>query len=102
DSNEFDDFSKQGASHNVLTFFIKTAYLFSATNQIEKNVLTLLDFVQDPFFSEESVEKEKGIIAQEIKMYDDQPDWQSFMGTVQAMFKHHPVKIDIADRKSVV
>lgn len=96
DRDVFADFSKQGASPNAFTSFTKTAYLFSATNHIEKNVLTLLDFVQDPFFSEASVEKEKGIIAQEIKMYNDQPNWQSFMGTIQAMFKNHPVKIDIA------
>lgn len=52
--------------------------------------------MQDPYFSDESVEKEKGIIAQEIKMYDDQPDWRSFMGTLQTMFKNHPITIDIA------
>lgn len=96
DRDVFADFSKQGASPNAYTSFTKTAYLFSATDQIEKNVETLIDFVQDPYFTEESVEKEKGIIAQEIKMYDDQPDWQSFMGTIKAMFKEHPVKIDIA------
>ncbi|MFA1821222.1 EF-P 5-aminopentanol modification-associated protein YfmH [Virgibacillus oceani] len=96
DRDVFADFGKQGASPNAYTSFTKTAYLFSATNNIEKNVETLIDFVQDPYFSEESVEKEKGIIAQEIKMYDDQPDWQSFMGTIKAMFQHHPVHIDIA------
>lgn len=96
DRDVFADFSKQGASPNAFTSFTQTAYLFSATSQIEKNVLTLIDFVQDPYFSEESVEKEKGIIAQEIKMYDDQPDWQSFMGTIKAMFHEHPVNIDIA------
>lgn len=96
DRDVFADFGKQGASPNAYTSFTKTAYLFSATNHIEKNVETLLDFVQDPYFSEESVEKEKGIIAQEIKMYDDQPDWQSFMGTIKSMFKEHPVNIDIA------
>nr|WP_026680957.1 pitrilysin family protein [Priestia megaterium] len=92
----FADFSKQGASANAYTSFTKTAYLFTATDQIEKNVETLIDFVQDPYFTEQSVEKEKGIIAQEINMYDDQPDWQSFMGTIKAMFKHHPVNVDIA------
>lgn len=96
DRDVFADFGKQGASANAYTSFTKTAYLFSATNHIEQNVETLLDFVQDPYFSDQSVEKEKGIIAQEIKMYDDQPQWQAFMGTVKAMFKHHPVKIDIA------
>ncbi|MFU0791015.1 EF-P 5-aminopentanol modification-associated protein YfmH [Virgibacillus proomii] len=92
----FYDFSKQGASANAYTSFTKTAYLFTATDHIEKNVETLIDFVQDPYFTEESVEKEKGIIAQEIKMYDDQPEWQAFMGTIKAMFQNHPINVDIA------
>lgn len=96
DRDVFADFGKQGASPNAYTSFTKTAYLFSATDNIEANLETLIDFVQDPYFSEQSVEKEKGIIAQEIKMYDDQPDWQSFMGTIKCMFENHPVNIDIA------
>ncbi|UOR12662.1 EF-P 5-aminopentanol modification-associated protein YfmH [Halobacillus amylolyticus] len=96
DRDVFQDFTKQGASANAFTSFTKTAYLFSATSQIEKNVETLLDFVQDPYFSEESVEKEKGIIGQEIRMYDDQPDWRSFFGTIQSLYHKHPVKVDIA------
>ncbi|MFC2950052.1 EF-P 5-aminopentanol modification-associated protein YfmH [Virgibacillus sediminis] len=96
DRDVFADFSKQGASPNAYTSFTKTAYLFAATDHIEKNVETLIDFVQDPYFSEESVEKEKGIISQEIRMYDDQPDWQSFMGTIKSMFHKHPVNVDIA------
>lgn len=96
DHDVFADFGKQGASANAYTSFTNTAYLFSATSQIEQNLLTLLDFVQDPYFSDQSVEKEKGIIEQEIKMYDDQPGWQSFMGTMRAMYVHHPANIDIA------
>ncbi|MBT2215046.1 insulinase family protein [Virgibacillus dakarensis] len=96
DRDVFADFGKQGASANAYTSFTKTAYLFSATTNIEENVETLLDFVQDPYFSEQSVEKEKGIIGQEINMYDDQPDWQAFMGTIKGMFQKHAVKIDIA------
>src|SRR5690625_2972978 len=65
DRDVFTDFSKQGASANAYTSFTNTAYLFSATNNIEKNIETLLDFVQEPYFSDESVEKEKGIIEQE-------------------------------------
>lgn len=102
DRDVFADFLKQGASPNAYTSFTKTAYLFSATKMIEQNVETLLNFVQDPFFSDESVEKEKGIIGQEIKMYDDQPDWQSFMGTIKNMFKNHPVNIDIAGTVSSI
>ncbi|MFG6118314.1 MULTISPECIES: EF-P 5-aminopentanol modification-associated protein YfmH [Thalassobacillus] len=96
DRDVFQDFTKQGASANAFTSFTKTAYLFSATSNIEKNVETLLNFVQDPYFSDQSVEKEKGIIAQEIKMYDDQPDWRSFFGTIQSLFHEHPVRVDIA------
>lgn len=96
DRDVFTDFTKQAASPNAFTSFTETAYLFSATSNIEKNVLTLVDFVQDPYFSEQSVEKEKGIIAQEINMYDDQPDWRLFMGTNKALFHNHPVNIDIA------
>lgn len=96
DRDVFADFGKQGASANAFTSFTRTAYLFSATNHIDENVETLLDFVQDPYFSEASVEKEKGIIEQEIRMYDDQPNWQSFMGTVKGLFKNHPVNVDIA------
>ncbi|MCP3031258.1 insulinase family protein [Halobacillus sp. A1] len=96
DRDVFQDFTKLGASANAFTSFTKTAYLFSATSQIEKNVETLLDFVQDPYFSKESVDKEKGIIAQEIKMYDDQPDWRAFFGTIQSLYEKHPVKVDIA------
>src|SRR5690625_7703843 len=70
DRDVFSDFLKQGASPNAYTSFTKTAYLFSATKMVEKNVETLLDFVQDPFFSDESVEKEKGIIGQEDRKSD--------------------------------
>ncbi len=96
DRDVFHDFSKQGASANAFTSFTKTAYLFSATSNIDENIKTLLDFVQEPYFSDESVEKEKGIIAQEINMYDDQPDWCAFFGTIKNMFEKHPVHIDIA------
>ncbi|MDC3414076.1 insulinase family protein [Aquibacillus sp. 3ASR75-11] len=96
DRDVFQDFTKQGASANAFTSFTKTAYLFSATTNIKENVKTLLDFVQEPYFSEQSVEKEKGIIGQEIKMYDDQPDWRSFFGTIQSLFEKHPVRTDIA------
>lgn len=96
DRDVFADFGKLGASPNAFTSFTKTAYLFAATSNIEKNVETLIDFVQDPYFSEQSVEKEKGIIGQEINMYDDQPDWRAFMGTLKSLFKSHPVNIDIA------
>ncbi|MGP4040237.1 EF-P 5-aminopentanol modification-associated protein YfmH [Gracilibacillus sp. D59] len=96
DRDVFQDFSKLGASANAFTSFTKTAYLFSATSKVKESLQTLVDFVQEPYFSEQSVEKEKGIIAQEIRMYDDQPDWRAFFGTIKSLYHHHPVQIDIA------
>jgi predicted Zn-dependent peptidase len=96
DGDVFSRFSNQGASANAFTSFDRTAYLFSCTENVEANLRTLIDFVQDPYFTDESVEKEKGIIGQEIRMYDDNPDWRAYFGLIGAMFNEHPVKIDIA------
>jgi predicted Zn-dependent peptidase len=92
----FAKFSSRGASANAYTSFDRTAYLFSATEDILENLETLIDFVQHPYFTDESVEKEKGIIGQEIKMYQDNPDWRSYFGLIEAMYSLHPVHIDIA------
>lgn len=92
----FQQFALQGASANAFTSFTRTAYLFSCTDQVKENLITLLDYVQSPYFTDESVEKEKGIIEQEIRMYDDTPDWRSYFGLIRAFYKEHPVKIDIA------
>lgn len=96
DHDVFQEFTQRGASANAFTSFTKTAYLFSSTSDIVENAKTLLDFVQEPYFSEASVEKEKGIIAQEIQMYDDQADWRAFFGIIGSMYHEHPVQIDIA------
>ncbi|MDN4594425.1 EF-P 5-aminopentanol modification-associated protein YfmH [Polycladomyces subterraneus] len=96
DGDVFTRFSKQGASANAFTSFDRTAYLFSATDQIKENLMTLIDFVQRPYFTDENVEKEKGIIGQEIRMYDDNPEWRSYFGLIEAMYHRHPVRIDIA------
>lgn len=92
----FQDFSKQGASTNAFTSFNRTAYLFSSTSQVKKSLETLIDFVQTPAFTDESVEKEKGIIGQEIRMYSDNPDWRVYYGLIENMYHDHPIKIDIA------
>jgi len=92
----FSTFASQGASANAFTSFDRTVYLFSATGQIDENLTTLINFVQNPYFTDENVEKEKGIIGQEIKMYQDHPDWRSYYGLIEAMYKDHPIHIDIA------
>ncbi|AYV66076.1 insulinase family protein [Niallia circulans] len=96
DGDVFQDFSKQGASANAFTSFTRTAYLFSSTSNVANNLETLINFVQEPYFTEKTVEKEKGIIGQEITMYDDNPDWRLYFGLIENMYVHHPVKIDIA------
>lgn len=95
DRDVFADFGKQGASANAYTSFTETAYLFSTTENIEANLTTLLDFVQDPYFTDETVDREKGIIVQELQMYLDQSDRRLFMGCIQAMFKNHPVRNEV-------
>lgn len=92
----FHEFSRRGASANAFTSFTQTAYLFSATTQVKENLETLINFVQEPYFTEQTVEKEKGIIGQEIKMYDDEPDMHLMFGLLENMYHHHPVQINIA------
>ncbi|MCZ8512304.1 pitrilysin family protein [Paenibacillus filicis] len=92
----FSVFAAQGASANAFTSFGQTTYLFSATEHIRDNLTTLIDFVQNPYFTDGNVEKEKGIIGQEIKMYQDNADWRSYFGLIETMYHVHPVHIDIA------
>ena len=96
DGDVFQHFAAQGASANAFTSFDRTAYLFSCTDQVEANLTTLLDFVQTPYFTEAGVEKEKGIIGQEIRMYEDHPDWRSYFGLIESLYHRHPVRVDIA------
>lgn len=96
DGDVFQLFGKQGASANAFTSFTKTSYLFSTTDQVEKNLTTLIDFVQAPYFTEETVNKEKEIIGQEIQMYEDDPNWRMFFGILNNLYPTHPLHIDIA------
>ncbi|EUJ24936.1 zinc protease, insulinase family protein [Listeria grandensis FSL F6-0971] len=96
DGDVFFKFGEKGAFTNAFTSFTRTAYLFSSTSSVEENLETLVDFVQEPYFTEETVEKEKGIIGQEIQMYDDDADFRVYFGAIENMYHHHPVKIDIA------
>ena len=95
-SNVFDKFSKYGGNANAFTSFNMTAYLFSATANFKENLETLLDYVQSPYFTEESVQKEQGIIGQEIRMYDDNGGWKLFFNLINCLYREHPVKKEIA------
>ncbi|WP_455683401.1 EF-P 5-aminopentanol modification-associated protein YfmH [Thomasclavelia sp.] len=95
-SDASDEFAKLGASTNAFTSSSRTAYLFSTTTNEYPCIELLLDFVQKLEITPDSVEKEKGIIGQEIKMYDDDPDWRVYFGSIQNLYNNHPVAIDIA------
>ena len=95
-SNVFDRFSKYGGEANAFTSFNMTAYLFSATGHFYENLETLMDYVQSPYFTKESVEKEQGIIGQEIRMYDDNAPWRLFFNFLGLLYNENPVKLDIA------
>lgn len=99
ESEELDAFAryaKTGASANAYTSFDKTCYLFSCTDNFEDSLEILFDFVQNPYFTEQTVQKEQGIIGQEIRMYEDEPGWESLFVLLRAMYQNHPVRIDIA------
>ena len=95
-SNVFDRFAKFGGEANAFTSFNMTAYLFSATGHFYENLETLMDYVQSPYFTKESVEKEQGIIGQEIRMYDDNAPWRLFFNFLGLLYQNNPVKLDIA------
>lgn len=96
DTDVFDLYAATGANANAFTTFDETAYTFSTTQNWDKALEILLDFVQKPYFTRENVDKEQGIIAQEIKMGEDSPFRRSYFNLLKALYKEHPVKIDIA------
>jgi len=96
DGSIMDKFSRLGADSNAYTSFTQTVYLFSCTDRFNDNFRLLLDFVQNPYLTDENVEKEKGIISQEIKMYNDNADWRVFFNLLNALYVNHPVRTDIA------
>ena len=96
DGDAFSKYAKTGASANAYTSFDTTCYLFSCTENFEESLRILLDLIQSPYFTDENVQKERGIIGQEIKMYEDEPSWKVMFNLLGAMYKNHPVKVDIA------
>ncbi|HPU58510.1 MAG TPA: pitrilysin family protein [Candidatus Avimonas sp.] len=96
DSGAFERYAKTGASANAYTSFDRTAYLFSCTENFVDSLEILLDFVQAPYFTEENVRKEQGIIGQEIQMGLDSPFRRVFYNLLKAMYHKHPIRIEIA------
>lgn len=89
-------FAATGASPNAFTSYDMTAYYFSCTDAFDENLRLLLRMVLTPYFTEESVEKERGIIAQEIRMYEDSPDSRVNEDLLEILYASHPVRVPIA------
>ena len=93
--NSLDTLTALGVDANAYTTNDHTAYLFECTGNFYPALDELMDYVQHPYFTDENVEKEKGIIGQEIMMYDDYPEWKVYLNAMEAMYHEHPVKLDI-------
>jgi len=96
EGDAFELFAARGASANAFTSFGSTRYLFGTSTDYVANLRTLIDVVFDLHVTQENVEKEKGIIGQEIAMYADDPGWRLYYGALQALYHRHPVRVDIA------
>lgn len=96
DGNVMQLFSQYGGNPNAFTSYDITAYYVECTDHFEENLQLLLRYVATPYFTEESVEKERGIIAQEIRMYEDNPDSRVFENLFSAMYASHPIRNNIA------
>ena len=93
--NSLDALTALGVNANAYTTNNHTAYLYECTNNFYEALDEFMDYVQNPYFTDENVEKEKGIIGQEIMMYDDYPEWKVYLNTLDAMYYNNPVKLDI-------
>ena len=96
DGNALQDLAANGASPNAFTSSAITGYYFESTEKFEENLKILLSFVSIPWFTEESVEKERGIIGQEIGMIEDNPDWKVFMNLMAGLYEEHPIRVSVA------
>ena len=85
-----------GLDANAYTTNDHTAYLFECTDHFYEGVDELMDYVQNPYFTDQNVEKEKGIIGQEIGMYDDDPGWQLYINAMDCLYEKNPIKVDTA------
>ena len=93
--NSLDVLTSLGVSANAYTTNDHTAYLYECTDNFYEALDEFMDYVQHPYFTDENVEKEKGIIGQEIKMYDDYPEWRVYLNVLDAMYYKNPIKLDV-------
>ncbi len=102
DGNALQKFAATGASPNAFTSRTMTAYHFSCTERFWENLEILLKFVFTPYFTEENIAKERGIIAQEISMLDDTPSWRAYGGLYEGLYHEHPVRVSIAGSRDSI
>lgn len=97
-SNSLDTLMALGLEANAYTTNDHTAYLFESSDDdtFYKGLDEFMDYVQSPYYTDQNVEKEKGIIGQEIMMYDDDPGFQLYLDTLKGLYKNFPIRIDIA------
>ncbi|MBE6596411.1 MAG: insulinase family protein [Ruminococcaceae bacterium] len=101
-SDAFEHFSELGADANAYTTVNSTAYLFSCTERFDEALGELIDFVTHPYFTRESVEKEQGIIAEEIRMYDDAPGEACYYGVLEGLYEHLSIRRNICGSVSSI
>ncbi|HIY21187.1 MAG TPA: insulinase family protein [Candidatus Flavonifractor merdigallinarum] len=102
DGNALQDLATNGASPNAFTSSALTGYHFECTEKFEENLKILLSFVSVPWFTQESVDKEQGIIGQEIQMIEDDPEWQVFMHLLSGLYAHHPIRVSVAGSRESI
>lgn len=95
-TNSLDVLSNLGVNANAYTTDNHTAYLYECTENFYEALDEFMDYVQHPYFTDENVEKEKGIIGQEINMYADYPEWQVYMNALDCLYENNPIKVDTA------
>ena len=93
--NVMQSFARNGASDNAFTSNAMTAYYFTSTAHFYENLRILLRFVSTPYFTQESVDKEQGIIAQEIQETEDDPDWRVYANLMERLYQDSPARVPV-------
>ena len=96
DGNALQDLAANGASPNAFTSSAITGYYFESTEKFYENLKILLSFVSQPYYTQESVDKEQGIIGQEIRMIEDDPENQVYYAMLEGLYAHHPIRVSVA------
>ena len=100
--NSLDVLSSLGVDANAYTSNSMTAYLYECSDNFYEALDEFMNYIQNPYFTDENVEKERGIIGQEIMMYNDYPDWRLYMNAIKCMYSKNPIRIDVAGTKETI